>query len=170
MSAETVTVTSASNIDMTTGQFVNITATANDINLTANAGSIVANAGVISVGGAGTNQVNISTADMGSIVGIAGETVNINGGFLNATLGGSISLITSGTVGIVADDPITISTTGNTDTINITSGGDLILNTGGELLLTGGNIQSTAYGTPSGQYLRINLNGTYYKIQLLDDV
>ena len=283
------------------GLGVSLTAGNDDLSLLASIGSVNIEShsnigiscnsnGVISVGGADTSQVNISTKDGGSLVGINGETVNITGGFLNATLGGSISLITSGTVGITADDPITISTTGNTDVITISSasdlglsgqvvtisggagvgitasdsdvsiasvlsgnvsisayealglstvnnsigitsatdttitaggaitttsanvsmtasaggielhsngsnlvlasladavtissgggdnvsitagGGGLILTTAGDLFMNGAGIQDTNFGTASGQYLRIKLNGTYYKIQLLDDV
>jgi hypothetical protein len=120
---------------------------------------------------------------MGSIVGIAGETVNINGGFLNATLGGSISLITSGTVNVTADDPITISTTGTTDTINITSpselglsgqvvtitagDGGLNITTDGALTLTGGSIVDDVPEGSSGNYLLLTVNGTNYKLDLL---
>ena len=146
MGAETVTVTSASNIDMTTGQYFNITATANDINLTANAGSIVANAG----GGISTNSGSVSmTSTSGSI------ELHANGSDLVLASGG---------------DAVTISSGGG-DNISLTAGGGgLILTTAGDLVMNGAGIQDTSYGTPSGQYLRIYLNGTFYKIQLLDDV
>jgi hypothetical protein len=154
-------------------------------------------------------------------------------------MGGGLSLNTSGALSLSADDPITISTTGNTDNINITSaseltlssvndtyinvgggitansgsvsmtstsgsielhangsnlvlasgsdavtissgggdnisltagGGGLILTTDGDLFMNGAGIQDTAFGTASGQYLRIKVNGTFYKVQLLDDV
>ena len=38
-----------------------------------------------------------------------------------------------------------------------------------QLNLTGAALQSATSGTASGQYLRINLNGTFYKIALLND-
>ena len=147
MGAETVTVTSASNIDMTTGQFVNITATANDINLTANAGSIVANAG----GGA-------ITTNSGSV------SMTTTSGGIELHANGANLVLASGA------DAVSISS-GIGDNVSITAGGGgLILTTDGDLILTGAGIQDTAFGAVSGQYLRIKLNGTYYKIQLLDDV
>ena len=41
--------------------------------------------------------------------------------------------------------------------------------TTGDLIFTGTNIESGTAGGNSGQHLRIKLNGTYYKIQLLND-
>ncbi len=57
------------------------------------------------------------------------------------------------------------------DTSSYTNGSiELEVNdTTGDLVLTGTNLQSTGAGGNSGQHLRIKLNGTYYKIQLLDD-
>ena len=37
------------------------------------------------------------------------------------------------------------------------------------LTFTGAGIQDVSAGTSSGQHLRINLNGTFYKLDLLDD-
>jgi hypothetical protein len=39
----------------------------------------------------------------------------------------------------------------------------------GDLIFTGTNLESGSAGGNSGQHLRIKLNGTYYKIQLLND-
>jgi uncharacterized protein (DUF2345 family) len=211
---------------------------------------LLTNGGTVTIGGVIPTVTENVNVEANTAVGINGDTVNITGGYLNATMGGGINLSTSGTVNVTADDPISISTTGGTDTINITSASDLglsgqqsvnitatdndinlttsagavtvnsgsismttttgnislhsngagtmtiassadaviissapdnlvqltsgtggvFLNTGGDLYLNGGSIQDTAFGTPAGQYLRIKLNGTYYKIQLLDDV
>lgn len=109
----------------------NVSITAHEANIAldshTNIGISCNNGGVIAIGGVDTSQVNISTADVGSIVGINGETVNITGGILNANMGGAINLSTSGTLIVTTDDPITISTTGPTDTISITSASELTL-------------------------------------------
>jgi hypothetical protein len=57
------------------------------------------------------------------------------------------------------------------DTSGYTNGSiELKVNdTSGDLLLTGTNLQSTSSSGSSGQYLRIKLNGTYYKIFLESD-
>jgi hypothetical protein len=70
---------------------------------------------------------------------------------------------------------ITLTDGTNTTTITKTS----ITNTGnielvpndvtGDLVLTGTNLESAISGTASGNYLRIKLNGTYYKIELKND-
>lgn len=45
----------------------------------------------------------------------------------------------------------------------------LELSIGSDFILTGSNIESGSAGGSSGQYLRIKINGTYYKIALLND-
>jgi hypothetical protein len=43
------------------------------------------------------------------------------------------------------------------------------MNINNDLLLTGTSIINSSAGGSSGQHLRININGTFYKIQLLTD-
>jgi hypothetical protein len=53
------------------------------------------------------------------------------------------------------------------------TGADVILKpetTAGDLVLEGANLEfSSTGGGTSGKYLRIKLNGTYYKLELLND-
>jgi hypothetical protein len=41
--------------------------------------------------------------------------------------------------------------------------------TSGDLILTSTNLESSSAGSPVSKFLRIKLNGTFYKIQLYDD-
>jgi hypothetical protein len=86
--------------------------------------------------------------------------------------------ITSSTGNLVLNTPagtgnLNLSTTAGTGDISLSSGKDVVvapLSVSGDLVLNGANIQSgTAGAVLPNQYLRIKLNGTYYKIQLLAD-
>jgi len=64
-----------------------------------------------------------------------------------------------------ANAPLLIDTSGYTNgSIELK-----VQDTTGDLILTSANLQSGTSSGNSGQHLRIKLNGTYYKIQLLDD-
>ena len=83
---------------------------------------------------------------------------------------------TSNSKSISINNPIasigSISYTNTIDTspFTVSSNTSLELSTTTDLILTGTNIETTITpGTFAGNYLRINLNGTYYKIQLLPD-
>jgi hypothetical protein len=150
----------------------------------------------ISTNAAQVGTLNVLGIQVSSITALAGDialtattgAINMNafGGDIaltatdgTATLQGNQVDITFGTAGLNLTGGSAIYISGGiaTDT-HVEAGANLILNAnasmditmGQDLLLSGSNIQSTAFGTGSGQYLRINLNGTYYKIQLLEDV
>jgi hypothetical protein len=62
-----------------------------------------------------------------------------------------------------ATDTITLNTSGLTTTV------DLTLDVGNDLILSGANITATTAGGFTAEYLRVKINGIYYKLQLLAD-
>jgi hypothetical protein len=48
--------------------------------------------------------------------------------------------------------------------------GNLVLEATDDLFINGANLEQLASGASSGVFLRFRLNGTYYKIALLNDV
>ena len=68
-------------------------------------------------------------------------------------------------IDITAGGNITLTATGSGGSIELKPETSL-----GDLVLTGANLESTTVGTLSNNYLRIKLNGVYYKIRLFDDV
>lgn len=65
-----------------------------------------------------------------------------------------------------------ISIDNDTGNLDISSSNNIILkpnDTNGDIIFTGGNLKFASAGLNSGQHLRINLNGTYYKIRLEND-
>jgi len=58
----------------------------------------------------------------------------------------------------------------NAGDVNLNTGSNLTMTINNDWTLTGSSIISGTAGVSSGQYLRIFINGTPYKIQLLDDV
>jgi hypothetical protein len=81
----------------------------------------------------------------------------------------NLSIDTNATIVATADSSITVISSGSN--VNISASQSLNLEAiNGALTITGSALQSTAFGIPSGQYLRINLNGNFYKIALLNDV
>jgi hypothetical protein len=150
-----VSLTSDGTIGVTAGSNINLTTTpgtGNDIRLVAENGIFIqALNALLDIEGANTVKVQ------------SGGVLDLNGSDATIQLG------TAGTmVATTVNDMTFISSDSN---INITADQSLNLTaSNGDLTLTGANIQSTAFGAGSGQYLRINLNGTFYKIELLDDV
>ena len=93
-------------------------------------------------------------------------TLNVSGGFINMTSTSSIDIEATGNnLTLIGGTIIQLETTG--------IGADIIIKpetTAGDLVFDGANIESSSAGANSGKYLRIKLNGTYYKITLEDDV
>jgi hypothetical protein len=146
---------SSGNVSISAYEALGISTVNNSISITSASDTTIAcgNGGVLSVGGANTSEVNISVADVGTVA-INGDTISIAGGNLTATMGGGLSLNTSGALSLSADDPITISTNGNTDTINITSASELTLSSvndtyitvGGGIITDSGSVSMTTTG------------------------
>ena len=87
------------------------------------------------------------------------------GGFINMTSVSSIDITATGDNLVLRGGAVAqLEATG--------TGASVILKpetTAGDLVLEGANIESGSAGGNSGQYLRIKLNGTYYKIKLETD-
>ena len=86
---------------------------------------------------------------------------------------GNLSLYGEFNTYIEGKTGITLSTTAGTGDISLSSGKDVVvapLSLTGDLVLNGANIQKTTAGAAGANFLRIKLNGVYYKIQLLADV
>jgi hypothetical protein len=149
---------------------------------------ISASGGDITVGGVNASSVSVTATDgTVSLTTSGGGNINLSAyEFVNITAqNNDVTITASAGVGIEAQS-ITLTTVGSgggsiamTDNLTMSAsdvsltsqdGGSITLTTSADLVLTGATIQDTTFGTASGQYLRIKLNGTYYKIQLLDDV
>ena len=186
-----ITATADISLFASTGN-INITAHESSIGLDSHTdiGISCNNGGNITVGGVNTTTVSVTAAGelilSGTGVGITANdgsslTLSSTSGEISLTAGGNTSITSSGggielhangsnLVLASSGDAVSISSGGG-DHVSISAGGDgLILGTAGDLVMNGLAIQSTDFGTASGQYLRIKLNETYYKIQLLDDV
>jgi hypothetical protein len=104
------------------------------------------------------NTVALQTAaTRGVFIDNAAQLVSVqaNGGTtalsLNGSLGGSAAIAANGNASIVLDT---------------TGGGRCEVTAADSFRLTGANLQSATSSGASGQYLRIQLNGTYYKLAL----
>ena len=78
--------------------------------------------------------------------------------------GTNIDLTSGSAISMTAIGNITLTATNSGGSIELTPETSL-----GDLVLTGTNLESTTAGNVSN-YLRIKLNGFYYKIRLFDDV
>jgi hypothetical protein len=91
-------------------------------------------------------------------------TTNTDLNLISTKAGGVAQLVSPNGVEIRGDNSIVLNASNN-------AGGSITLscNSTGDLLFNGANLESGSSGSNSGQHLRIKLNGTYYKIQLLND-
>jgi hypothetical protein len=98
----------------------------------------------------------------------AGTTGNITGLTNNGNISMTANGLAGGTEGIIsitADRSVSLaSAQGGSD-------GSILLDTNGigDIYFIGANLETPTAGGNSGQHLRIRLNGTYYKIALLND-
>jgi hypothetical protein len=121
---------------------------------------------ITSVASSGTGNLNLNAKQHIQLIpGTAGDIIGL-------TTNGNVSLTanepggtTNGFITLTADRGV-----GLTSAIG-GSNGNIILdvNNIGDLQLQGTTLESASAGGSSGQHLRIKLNGTYYKIQLLND-
>ena len=114
----------------------------------------------------GTGNLNLyAKQHIQLIPGTAGDIIGLtSNGNISMTANGSAGS-TPGIISLVADRSISLaSAQGGSD-------GSIILDTNsiGDIYFVGSNLETPTAGSNSGQYLRIRLNGTYYKIQLLND-
>lgn len=96
----------------------------------------------------------------GSVV-FQSDIVSMN--FMN-----SAGTVTSGVFYDDSPSTITLTNTSGNTTVEAV-GGSVNLRMDADLGLEGTAILAAAAGAPSGKYLRVNINGTYYKIALLAD-
>jgi hypothetical protein len=84
-----------------------------------------------------------------------------------------LNMSSCGTASLTATDPSTggggFLTIDNAGVTLAASSGNCDITTPTDLVLNGTNLSSISAGGSSGNYLRIKLNGTYYKIALLQD-
>jgi hypothetical protein len=117
---------------------------------------------------ASSGNGDITIAPKRTVALTAGTAGNITGTTTNGNISMTANGLSGGTEGIIsitADRSVSIaSAQGGSD-------GSIILDTNsiGDIYFVGTNLQTATAGGNSGQHLRIRLNGTYYKIQLLDD-
>jgi hypothetical protein len=95
--------------------------------------------------------------------------VNVAGGFSQLTMS------SCGTASLSATDPSTgggggYLTIDNAGVTLAAASGNCDITTPNDLVLNGTNLSSISAGSSSGNYLRIKLNGTYYKIELRNDI
>jgi hypothetical protein len=63
-----------------------------------------------------------------------------------------------------------INVNGSTQTLTIANGsGDIAIATDADIVLNGTTMLTNTAGAPTGNYIRIKINGTYYKLALLAD-
>jgi hypothetical protein len=96
----------------------------------------------------------------GSVI-VQSDNGSVN--FMNAT-----GVVTSGMKYTNASQALTITNTSGNVTLDAVGGG-IYLNTDTDLALDGTNLLAVSAGGASGNYLRININGTFYKLALLAD-
>lgn len=140
---------SACSIGLTGAGIINITSqlAGGDIGIATNA---VANIGINS-----GNNILIQAAEDIDITTLTASTANIS---LNSAH--NIKLDCVNNLDLISANGITLTTT-NSTSVGITTDADLIL--------TGAGIEFNTAGADSGQFLRIKLNGTFYKILLKND-
>jgi hypothetical protein len=147
--------------------FLQINGIENEINVSKSldlgtSASIISSAGNIDItanASTGTGDVNITAK------GDVDITSNGAGGFINMTSVSSIDIEATGdNLVLTGGAVIQLETTG--------IGADIIIKpetSAGDLVLEGGNIERSSSSGSSGQFLRIKLNGTYYRIALDSD-
>jgi hypothetical protein len=96
-----------------------------------------------------------------------GVSSNISNNALTLNGGTSTQLQLINTTG--GSGTLSYTNTIDASPLQITSSTSLNLTTANDLILDGTNIISGSFGANSGQFLRILLNGTYYKIRLYND-
>lgn len=84
------------------------------------------------------------------------------------------AVLTNGNVATGSSASITLQDDGLVNSININKAGlttttDLTLDIGNDLVLNGDNIVETTAGGFTANYLKIKINGQYYKLQLLSE-
>ena len=139
-------------------------------------------------GGVGTGAIQvfkpIQASGTGSTDLVLDATSSAGTGDVNITAKGDVDITSNGAGGavdITAVSNVNITATGDNLVLRggtlaqlegTGTGANVILKpetTAGDLVLEGANIESGSAGGNSGQHLRIKLNGTYYKIALLND-
>lgn len=169
---EFINITAQNNdVGITGDNAVSITATRADLSLTATAGNVTItanesninldshtdigiscnNGGTITVGGADTGTINITTGS-----GSGNMTLSVPAGTFSATCDGDLSLVSgAGELGISAGVG-TISISAPSGTASLTSGEDLTLSAGYDLIMTAG--ASASLTTTSGG-IELHSNG-----------
>ena len=124
---------------------------------------------VRTTGGLGGGDLYLQSQDFLNVE--SAGAVHIEAG--QGAVSGNLSLYGEFNTYIEGKTGITLSTTAGTGDISLSSGKDVVvapLSLTGDLVLNGANIQKTTAGAAGANFLRIKLNGVYYKIQLLADV
>jgi hypothetical protein len=191
-----ISTTNTANITIASGQGVGITSTTDTVvdatgeiqlKIGGATQARLAGGGNIGVGGDGADGSVFLIKNGGGIYGAF--NYNSIGDTLNMDNGGSTISVGAGAIGIG------LTTTGATSDINLTSAQNISLNsvnnfdiisanqitltttnstsinltTDADLIFTGVGIQSATASGSASQYLRIKLNGTFYKILLEND-